>query len=74
MSQSMSPSTEPTSNRAMARDEFEFFVQWAQESGWLSPSFCSTHDGPPLTEEEDEDFIEGFDPCIVVMRVWDNDI
>jgi len=39
-------------------------------NGWCSPPICITHDGYPTTEEEDEEFEKGFDPCIHVIRPY----
>lgn len=38
--------------------------------GYIGPSVCSTHDGIPSTAEEDEEFDEGHDPCIFVIRMY----
>ena len=40
------------------------------EQGWVEAPVCSTHD-TYLSEEEAEQFWDGEDPCIVVMRVVD---
>lgn len=41
------------------------------EAGFCSPPVCSTHDGLPLTDEEDAEFEEGFDPCVQAVRIWE---
>jgi len=48
--------------------------KWEQEGidrGWVQGLVCSTHD-TYLTDEEAEQFWDGEDPCIVVMRVLDD--
>ena len=40
------------------------------EQGWVEAPVCSTHD-TYLTDEEAEQFWDGEDPCVVVMRVID---
>ena len=43
------------------------------QNGWCSPPVCATHDGVPSTEKEDTDFDEGDDPCVFVIRVYEDD-
>jgi len=38
--------------------------------GFCSPIVCETHDGTPMTEEESNEFDEGYDPCITIVRVY----
>ena len=38
--------------------------------GWCSDVVCSTHDGLPLTEEEENEMEEGWDPCIPAIRLY----
>ena len=57
----------------MTDEEYQEKLSWmAQgvERGWGDPPVCSTHD-TYLSEEEAEQFWEGADPCIPVMRVHD---
>lgn len=37
--------------------------------GWISDPYCGTHEGPPLTDAEHASFEEGFDPCVIAMRL-----
>jgi len=50
---------------------FDEWVKLGVEKGWVGPILCSTHDGIPLTEDEDNDFDEG-DPCIWIMRAYED--
>lgn len=53
-------------------DIFDFF-KWLQvgiDSGWCSEVVCDTHDVVPMTAEEMEEWEEGYDPCIFVIRIW----
>lgn len=70
MHQTTAPSTEPASEEPLTVEEFHSFLARAEAAGFTSRSFCYTHDAPPLNEEEDADFGEGFDPCIPVVRIW----
>lgn len=48
------------------------YSQWAKygvDKGWATPSLCATHDGIPHTEAEDNEWEEGGDPCIHVIRL-----
>ena len=38
--------------------------------GFCSPPFCDTHDGAPLTAEEEAEFDDGLDPCIYAVRLF----
>ena len=42
------------------------YLDWmkiGQDNGWISEVFCDTHDGPPLTDEEMQEWDDGGDPC-----------
>lgn len=43
-------------------------------NGWVSPVQCATHEGVPTTDDEDEQYDEGDDPCLPVLRVWPDKI
>ena len=50
------------------------FWDWYQigiDNDWITPTFCSTHDGGTdyWTTEEAEEWEQGGDPCMVVTRV-----
>lgn len=49
---------------------FEEWLEHGQLEGWISDPHCQTHDGTRMTEEEDEQFNDGDDPCIIVVRIW----
>jgi len=51
------------------------FDEWLQEGislGFCGPAICYPHDGLPLTELEDEQFREGGDPCIHILRLYED--
>lgn len=51
------------------------FDEWLQEgisNGFCGPAVCYPHDGLPLTELEDEQFGEGGDPCIHILRLYED--
>ena len=49
--------------------EFEIWLKSGYDRGWISDVFCNTHDGPPLTDEEEQEWNEGGDPCCHVVRL-----
>lgn len=56
----------------MAELEFDEWMSYGIEKGWCGPPVCSTHDGLPMSEQEDAEFGEGQDPCIHVVRMYDD--
>ena len=51
----------------MTQDEW---LKAGIDAGYCSDVVCGTHDGTPLTPEEQQEFEEG-DPCIPVVRLWE---
>jgi hypothetical protein len=51
------------------------FYEWLQigvEKKWISNPFCYTHDGDPyMSDEEQEEWDDGGDPCMPVVRLLD---
>lgn len=60
---------EPVDNEPM---DFEAWLRIGYNNGWVGAPLCDTHDGVPMTEEEDRQFIEGGDPCIHILRLYDD--
>ena len=51
-------------------NEFEIWLENGIERGWITEPFCNTHDGDPfMTEEEQQQWEEGGDPCQVVFKI-----
>jgi hypothetical protein len=48
---------------------FNFWIKFGYRKGWVSDVFCDTHDGPPLTDEEMQEWEEGGDPCSFHVKV-----
>jgi hypothetical protein len=49
------------------------FYEWLQigiDKKWVSDVMCVTHNGLENTEEEEEQWNEGGDPCQHAIRVW----
>ena len=51
---------------------FEDWLKKGYEMGWIGPPVCQTHDGIPLTTEEDKEFDDGGDPCVHVLRLYED--
>ena len=51
--------------------DFEEWLRIGIENGWAGPPVCYTHDGLPTSEAEDTEFEES-DPCIHVIRLYDD--
>jgi len=48
------------------------FTEWfdlGRKEGWISDAFCQTHDGGPMSDEEEQMFEDGEDPCIFTVRI-----
>lgn len=43
-------------------------------NGWISEPFCDTHDTGHMTEEEQQEWESGNDPCMMVFRIWEENI
>jgi hypothetical protein len=53
--------------------EFEIWLENGIERGWVTEPFCNTHEGDPfMTEEEQEEWEAGGDPCQVVIKIKEN--
>jgi hypothetical protein len=48
------------------------WLEYGRLRGWCSEVVCSTHDGVPTTDEEDERWEAGEDPCMAVVRLWND--
>jgi hypothetical protein len=51
---------------------FEEWIKIGLEQNWCSVPLCETHDGVPYTKEEEQQWEDGGDPCIHVIRLYDS--
>ncbi len=52
---------------------FDDWLEYGMDQGWCGPAVCETHDGLPLSSSEEEEFFEqGLDPCIHVIRLYED--
>lgn len=49
---------------------FWMWLNFGMNRKWISAPTCSTHEWLDMTTEEWEEFDEGGDPCITVVRIW----
>lgn len=50
--------------------DFDKWLAHGVENGWVSNPFCNTHDGDPyMTEEEEQEWENGGDPCLFVVKL-----
>jgi hypothetical protein len=53
--------------------EQEMFAEWIEhgvKAGWIAEPNCMTHNPVPLRPREETEFEDGYDPCIIAIRVW----
>ncbi len=53
------------------------FFEWRDlglANKWISEPFCDTHDSGYMTDEEAEEWDNGNDPCMMVFRIWEDNI
>lgn len=51
---------------------FDDWIEQGYAQGWVGPPVCETHDGTPMSEEELLEFQEGGDPCIHILRLYED--
>jgi hypothetical protein len=51
---------------------FDEWLRTGMDCGWCGPAVCSTHDGTPTSEAEDDDLEDGADPCVHILRLYEN--
>lgn len=52
--------------------ELEEWLEYGWSKGWITPPVCYTHDGLPTTESEMDEWNEGSDPCIHIVRLYED--
>lgn len=53
------------------------FFEWRDlglANKWISEPFCDTHDSGYMTDEEEVSWENGEDPCMMVFRIWEDNI
>ena len=50
----------------------EEWFEYGWKKGWCGPPVCYTHDGLPLSEDEMDEWADGADPCIHIVRLYED--
>jgi hypothetical protein len=56
----------------MEEMDFETWLQFGVDKGWCGAPVCEPHDGLPMTEKEETAYSEGEDPCVHVIRLYED--
>lgn len=59
-------------NRIPGDVSFDEWMEFGIRVGFCGPPVCYTHDGIPTTEEEDATWAEGNDPCMHIVRMYED--
>ena len=57
------------SKEEMTADEW---LKYGWDRGYCGPPVCINHDGFPTDEEEEEAWSEGYDPCMHLVRLYED--
>ena len=49
--------------------DFNKWLKYGVDNNWCGPAVCETHDGLPMSKQENEEFWES-DPCIHILRLY----
>lgn len=52
---------------------FDDWIAVGIKKGWCGPPVCYVHDGLPTTQSDDEAWDNGDDPCIHVIRLYEDE-
>lgn len=64
---------ENISNSPSTEIEFSEWIKIGLDNGWCGPPVCYTHDGIPLSlEEETEMYEQDMDICVHIVRMYDS--
>ena len=51
----------------------EQWIKYGFDKGWCGPPVCEIHDSLPTTIFEDEELNDGADPCIHIIRLYEDE-
>lgn len=63
-------SVETAARKMVEPLDFDTWLSQGIEQGWCGPAVCQIHDGTPTSDSEDEEFEQGDDPCIHILRLY----
>lgn len=56
----------------MIPSAFDLWVKFGHRQGWAQYPTCSSHDGVPMSLQEELDWDQGNDPCLHVIRLCES--
>ena len=61
-------------DRVVKKDvaDFNEWLQYGFDQGWIGPPICDTHDGTPISDKEFAKFEDGEDPCVHILRLYED--
>jgi hypothetical protein len=68
----LSGDAKPAQSADLVRD-FDDWLRYGQQRGWISSPVCATHIGLPNTDDEEAAWEAGEDPCQHALRLWEQD-
>lgn len=52
---------------------YKLWLTFGLKKQWITKPFCNTHEGYlQLTDEQEKEFDEGGDPCVIVIQLIEN--
>ena len=52
---------------------FDDWITIGIERGWCGPPVCYVHDGLPTTKSDDDAWDQGEDPCVHIIRLYEDE-
>ena len=52
--------------------DFEEWLKFGFDQGWIGPPVCYLHDGVPMTNLEEGELDAGYDPCMHIVRLYED--
>lgn len=50
--------------------DYEEWIHYGWQMGYCGPPLCYIHDGFPLSSDEEEEWGDGGDPCLYMVRIY----
>jgi hypothetical protein len=51
---------------------FKQWLEYGYKKNWCGPPVCEIHDGLPTSIFEDEEFYDGSDSCVHIVRLYED--
>jgi hypothetical protein len=56
---------------AIRFNDVQSWYDYGLKKKWVTEVFCDTHEGPPMSDEEAQEWEEGNDPCSFHIKFID---